>query len=64
MKSKEKLLMNQLVNEILHIQVKILEANELMQDIQVTLLKIEETSFDMLNSSNEMKEISKNLTTI
>lgn len=64
MKAKEKLLMNQLVNEILNIQVKILEANELVNDIQSTLLKIEETSFDMLNTSNEMKEISKNLTTI
>jgi hypothetical protein len=62
MKANEKLLMNRIANEILNLQVKILEANELIHEIQGTLLKIEETSFDLLNTSTEMKELSKQLT--
>jgi hypothetical protein len=61
MKAEQTLQTTKLWNEILNIQIKLMEAKELMNDINMSLINLEETTFDILNTTAEMKELTKEM---
>ncbi len=59
MKAIHELHMNRIKNEILEIQIKVMEAKELISDIDGYLESLTDRTFDMMNTMNEMKELTK-----
>jgi len=64
MKTQHKLQMTQIHNQLLEIQIKIMEAKELIFEIDGILENFTNTTFDMMNSVAEMKEVSKSITNL
>lgn len=59
MKAIHNLQMTQIKNELLEIQIKVMEAKELVADIDLYLESLTERTFDMMNTMHEMKELTK-----